>query len=176
MMIVLPTSKDMIKLAKRRAKRMPPLKNSIRNGGGNVVGCLGEIALNVLLMGELVGHECYDYDLLYRGGTKIEVKSKDTTVEPQAEFEASLNNHNTKQKCDIYAFCRVKKDLSIAWLCGMIRKQNFLNQSRFLKKGTRDGSNGYIVKADCWNMFHYDLEIPQKLVEYAIDRGFDIIE
>lgn len=176
MMIVLPTSEDMISLAKIRAKKMPRLKNSIRNGGGNVVGCLGEIALNELLLGNLVSHTVFDYDIMYRGGTKIEVKSKDTTVEPQADFEASLNNHNTKQKCDIYAFCRVKRDLSVAWLCGMIRKQNFLKQSRFLKKGTRDGSNGYIVKADCWNMYHYDLEIPVRLLEYAIEREFEVIE
>lgn len=175
MMIVLPTSKDMIKLAKIRARNMPRLKNSIRNGGGNIVGCLGEIALNELLLGDLVSHAVFDYDIMYRGGTKIEVKTKDTTVEPRADFDASVNNHNTKQKCDIYAFCRVQKDLSVAWLCGMIRKQNFLNESIFMKKGTLDPSNGYIVKADCWNMKHYELEIPQKLVEYAMEREFEVI-
>lgn len=174
-MIVLPIVEEMVVLAKRRAERVPYLNNSIRKQKGKVIGCLGEIAVNYLLGGDLVSDVSMDYDIVYRG-LKLEVKTKETTVIPQYNYEASVSDNNISQNCDVYVFCRILNDYSLGYLCGMMRREDFVNRSRYLTKGMIDGSNGFPVKGNCWNMYHYELIMPPTLLEYADNNGFDIIE
>ena len=59
--------------------------------------------------------------------------------------------------CDIYIFTRVNIEKSIGWIAGYISKQEYFSKARFLKKGQIDGSNMFIVKGDCWNLYYRDL-------------------
>jgi len=40
---------------------------------------------------------------------------------------------------------------------GYYDKKEYMKEARFLKKGQVDGSNNFVVKADCWNMLYSDL-------------------
>ena len=71
---------------------------------------------------------------------------------PQGHFECSVCDYNSKQKCDAYAFVRVKKDLSVGWLLGVKNKDNYFKESTFMKKGDIDPSNNFVVRADCYNL------------------------
>ena len=39
-----------------------------------------------------------------------------------------------------------------AWFLGIIRKEEYYDKARKLIKGQKDGSNGFIVRADCYNL------------------------
>lgn len=133
---------------------MGKLNNSITNGVGNLIGFLGEeVALKVLEAQhkDVVACNTFDYDII-ADGFHIDVKTKATTVEPLPHYSCSVASYNATQKCDYYAFVRVKKDLTEAWWCGIVSKESFYNEAVFMKKGQLDHDNKYIVKADCYNI------------------------
>jgi len=171
-MIEIPTTTEMLAQAKIKANELGHLRNSIKRGKGNLDGFVGEVAFNAIFNGEWTN--TYDYDIMYHGW-KIDVKTKLTTVVPQDNYEASVADFNTDQQCDLYAFCRVSKDHKIVWLCGIIPKGVFYKKARFLKKGQIDGSNNFVVKADCYNMYHYDMPLPQAVIDKAKNLGFNEI-
>ena len=148
-------TKSMMDKAEKRAKELGVLKNSIIRGKGNIAGFIGEqIALHCI-GGEW--QNTYEYDILTSDGRRIDVKTKQTSVKPLPEYDCSIAKYNTKQKCDFYAFVRVKRDLTIGWYLGMLGKQEYFDKARFLKKGTVDPSNNYKVQADCYNVKIEDL-------------------
>ena len=145
-----------VELAKKKAKEMGTLKNSIRKGEGNVVGFLGEI-LFARYFGGIIDNT-YDYDVIVNN-LKVDVKTKETTVKPKDHYYASVAASNTKQECDAYYFVRVKKNLSEGWLLGGELKEDFFKKAIFGKKGEKDPSShlGWRFKADCYNMEIKDL-------------------
>ena len=136
--------------AKLLAKELGTLNNSITRGEGNLAGFIGEVVVCEILEAE--HNNTYDSDLTWIDGITIDVKTKRTTVEPKDYYECSIAAYNTKQNCDLYAFCRVSSNMDTLWFLGMIPKETYFKQSRFLKKGQVDGDNNFIVKADCYNM------------------------
>lgn len=149
-------SNEMILYARDKAIELGKLNNSILNGGGNFAGFLGEVLANSYLKGSFVN--TMNYDIVLNDGTKVDVKSKQTTVIPKEDYECSVAKYNTKQECDIYLFTRIKKDLSKGWLLGWLYKKEYFEKARFLKKGEVDGSNKFTVRADCYNVFIKDLK------------------
>lgn len=144
----------MINHARRKAKEMGQLQNSITMGMGNLVGFIGEeVATYVLKQhNSNVKHiNTYDYDILV-GDMRVDVKTKSTSVAPLPHYSNSVASFNTSQKCDVYAFVRVKKDLTTSWWCGVIEKDLFFKEAVFMKKGSMDDDNKYVVKADCYNL------------------------
>tara|TARA_Y100000296_G_C4985864_1_gene162951 strand:- start:35 stop:526 length:492 start_codon:yes stop_codon:yes gene_type:complete len=138
-----------IEQAEKMSKQMGHLNNSITKGKGNIIGFLGEIIvanyLNIILK------NTYDYDLVYKN-KKIDVKSKRVTTPPKAYYECSIAALNTKQKCDLYVFTRIKNDLSAGWILGYLEKDKYLKDSKFLKKGEIDLDNNWKVITDCYNL------------------------
>nr|QPI16365.1 MAG: hypothetical protein NIOZUU157_00256 [Virus NIOZ-UU157] len=138
-----------IKLAKKMSSSMGTLNNSITKGQGNIIGFLGEIIVAEYL--NIVLSNTYDYDLIYKN-KKIDVKSKRVTTPPKDYYECSIAALNTKQKCDLYVFTRIKNDLSAGWIVGQLNKKEYLNNSKFLKKGEVDSDNNWKVLTDCYNL------------------------
>jgi hypothetical protein len=143
------TSK-LIESAKAKAKDLGKLRNSITNGKGNLVGFIGEEVALSCLGGELTN--TYDYDLILKDGTKVDVKTKSTTVAPLPHYDCSVAAYNTKQKCDAYAFVRVKKDLTKAWYLGILPKNMYFEMAERFDKGDIDPANGFKIRADCYNV------------------------
>lgn len=137
------------------------LRNSITKGGGTLTGFIAERGLTEIL--KLVGCKAsiageYNFDVRCNLKT-LEVKAKKTTVEPKKYYDNSVSNFNARQKADFYVFTRVKwedprnEDLGgTLYFCGFVPCVELKKRARFLKKGGRDGDNGYVVKADCWNL------------------------
>lgn len=148
----------MKKKAWRKAREMGKLNNSITSGDGNIAGFLGEEIANSVLGGEVTN--TYDYDIV-KDGRKYDVKTKRCTGEPKNYYDCSVAAFNTRQKCDEYVFVRienVKGKWGRAWILGHYPKEEYFKDARFLKKGQRDGDNGFKVKADCYNMAIKDLK------------------
>ena len=156
-MIEVSITELMITQAKHKAQEMGKLNNSIRNGAGNVVGFIGEqIALSIL-GGKWAN--TYDYDLITTDGTKVDVKTKQTTVEPRLHYECSVAKFNTRQKCDMYAFVRVKDTLDKGWFLGYMGHTEYFRKATYLRRGDVDPSNNFTVKADCFNLKIEELNI-----------------
>ena len=44
------------------------------------------------------------------------------------------------------------------WFLGVMQKEKYFINAKFLKAGTRDGDNGFLVKADCYNLAISELQ------------------
>ena len=106
-----------------RAKTLPLLNNSIREGKGAVVAYLGEAVVKKVLDGDI--KDTYDYDIVYGDDIKVDVKTKERTVPPRENYNCTVADFNTKQECDEYAFVSVLNDHSTAWYLGKISKKDF---------------------------------------------------
>lgn len=149
-MIEVAITPTMLVEARDKAAEMGKLHNSITSGAGNIAGFIGEAIAQQVLGGKL--DNTYDYDLVLNNGTKIDVKTKQTSVKPLDSYDCSIANLNTKQQCDYYAFVRVKNDFTVGWYLGVYEKQQYMLDAVFMKRGTIDPSNGYVVKSDCYNL------------------------
>ena len=149
-MIEIEITPEMVDKARIKAEELGTIRNSITKGKGNLVGFLGEAVANCALGGEWVN--TYDYDLVLKDGTKVDVKSKTVTSVPQGHYDCSVAALNTKQKCDAYAFVRIKKDLSAGWYLGILEKDAYLEQSVYLHAGDVDPSNNFQVRSNCYNL------------------------
>lgn len=155
-MLKLNISQDLLLKAETKAKEMGQLRNSITRGAGNLAGFVGEF-----LVADLIGAEVsntYDYDLIGIDGKKIDVKTKRTNYPPQSHYECSVAAFNTKQKCDVYSFVRVKNDFSVGWVLGFYDKKSYFEDAQFHKKGDFDPDNNFVFKADCYNIRISDLK------------------
>ena len=153
---------DWIEQATTKSKEMGKLNNSITKGDGNISGFIGEImVLSCLPEGKLLN--TYDFDIVYKD-YKLDVKTKRTTKTPRDYYDCSVASFNTKQKCSHYIFTRILNDYSKGWVLGWLPKEEYFNIARFLKKGDRDGDNGFIVKSDCYNVKINQLYNIEKLV------------
>lgn len=149
-MIEVVVTGDMLVEARDKAAEMGRLRNSIINGAGNIAGFIGEAIAQQVMGGVLAN--TYEYDLILCNGKTVDVKTKQTSVKPLETYECSIAGLNATQECDYYAFVRVKNDFSVGWFLGVYKKQQYMLDSVFLKKGTIDPDNGYVVRSDCYNL------------------------
>ena len=152
-MIEVQITEEMKKRAWKKSREMGVIHNSIMKGGGNIAGFLGEEVANVIINGTI--NNTYDYDVTSKSGIKYDVKTKRCTSAPKPFYECSVANFNTKQKCDRYAFVRVEyknRRWGRAWVLGWLEHDKYFEQAHKLTKGQTDPSNGFIVRADCYNV------------------------
>ena len=57
----------------------------------------------------------------------------------------------------MYFFTRYDERNNLLYLLGGVYQDDFFKKAKFLKKGQKDGDNGFIVKADCYNLAIKDL-------------------
>lgn len=152
-------SREDLEVAERKAEQLGGLRNSIRGGGGNVTGYLGEIAAARALRNaghEVVWADTYDYDLVADGTITIDVKTKACSGQPLGWYDASVCEANTTQRCDVYCFARVCG--MTAWIAGTMAPKEYYRRARFLREGDWDPTNQWTVKADCHNVAYEDMD------------------
>lgn len=164
--VYVPISLDMIYEALPEAIDIGILKNSIRAGGGNLVGMLGE-AIVLKAFPEAISCNTYHHDIMING-KKYEVKAKDRTVDAGPTDEGSVANYNANQKADFYIFTSIyrnkKTDLyTHGHIMGMWPCATYKDHAMFREKGWRDTRNNWVVSADCYNMEYAWLHRMRKL-------------
>jgi len=142
--------KEDLQKAEDMAKELGGLRNSITKGQGNLAGFLGEV-----VVARVTGSQhknTYDYDLVSPAGHTVDVKTKRTNYPPKDYYSCSVAGFNTRQKCDVYCFVRVKNDMSKVWILGYYPKERYFQDATFHKKGEVDPDNSFTFKADCYNL------------------------
>jgi hypothetical protein len=141
------------------------LNNSIRGKENGYVARLGEMAVAKATGGII--KNTYDYDIILENGIKIDVKTKERTVDPKPHYEVSVADFNTTQKCDAYYFVSVNtKSLpQIVSIVGWISKDDFYKKAKFWREGEIDynSENKFRFRADCYNIQIKDLN-PLKII------------
>jgi len=145
---IIPTDEQKEK-ACELAKEMGHIRNSITKGQGNFAGFIAEIIVADLLNAKRAPTK--DYDLILNDGRTVDVKTKRTTVIPKPYYDCSIAATSTHQGCDLYVFTRYMEG-GVLYILGDCSKEDYFNRARFLKRGEKDGDNGFIVKADCYNL------------------------
>ena len=140
---------QMLITARDMAVDLGRINNSILRGQGNIAGFLGEL-IAVEHMGGKIDHS-YNHDIIL-DGLLIDVKTKQTSVKPLDTYDCSIAKTSVHQKCDAYAFVRVKNDYSIGWFLGVLTKEEYFDKAIFMKQGDIDPDNNYKVRADCYNI------------------------
>lgn len=136
-----------------KSRDMGRLKNSITEGDGNFVGFAGELICQKILGGVLTN--TYDYDIVLADGRTVDSKSKKCATSPYPHYECSIADFNITQACDFLAFARIEflnGKYTRGWFLGVIKKAEYFQRARKLIKGTVDGSNGFKVRTDCYNL------------------------
>lgn len=145
----------MLELAEKKSKDMGVLKRSYLSGEGNITGFLGEIISSNILNAKIANEEKvnYNYDLVIPAtGVTIDVKTKKTKVKPLPHYECGVMDYNAKtQKCDYYAFVRIRSDYKVAWFLGVKEKYQYIREARFIPKGYLE-DNGFKAVTDNYNM------------------------
>ena len=152
-MIEIKITRWMIDNALALSEELGSLKNSIRNGFGNLAGFLGEECI-LEYFPEAERANTYQHDIYYKGYT-IEAKTKDRTGRPWPNYEVSISNHNPNQAADYYFFVsllRRGEDYTKGYLCGYMSPTEYFQKARLLKKGGVDRSNNFTVRTECWNL------------------------
>ena len=158
-MIQIKITPDIIARAKKKAATVGNLQGSITGSLSHVVGAIGEI-----IVADAIGaneSNTYDYDLV-RDGERIDVKTKRCNTRPFPHYDCSVAAHGANQNCDSYIFVRILTDTSRAWILGSIPKQDFYTKATKYKRGDIDPANGFIFKADCYNLPISELSDVQK--------------
>lgn len=143
-------SEEMRQQADAGARALGVLKNSVMHGQSNIYGKMGELISHKVLGGKFVDHR--DYDIVLPRGQTADVKTKGRAVPPQAHFDCSVSDFNTQQRCDVYVFASVLKDLSIGWVLGWYPKDAFYQEAHFYHTGDHDVRNGWVCRADSWGI------------------------
>ena len=149
MIIEIPISDDHMIRAREKASTMGILQGSITGGSSNVVGAIGEVIVADSIKAKEIN--TYDYDLV-KEGKRIDVKTKRCNTKPMPNYDCSVALHGTEQDCDTYVFVRVLSDLTRAWILGSISKPDFYKKATLYRKGDVDSNNGFVFKADCYNL------------------------
>lgn len=155
----IPNEEDIV-LCYNRSLNMGILPGSYTKGAGNMVGCLGEVAVEKYLRNaEYVGDQKFDYDFVYRK-KNIEVKSKSCGGLPKGDYSAFINGKKNKlDKNDVHFFTRIKRDLSVVYLLGWLDNNTIRQKATYRLKGDTD-PDGYTFKSAGYQLLIKDLNKP----------------
>ena len=168
LIIEIPFTEEMVESAKKKAKKMGSIKNSILKGKGNFAGFLGEEAVAAYIDAEIIsfadGEEKYGHDIL-KGDQRIEVKTKRRTVVPKPFYDVSVaatSKHQAdKRSLDLYIFASIQFDgvtPKRIWVIGQKDRDQYYQEARLIKKGEAEGNNGFRAHTDMYNLITTKLD------------------
>lgn len=152
--IHLPPCPEECKQARALAANMGRINRSIRQGEGNFVGFLGELAaVRYLSYLGAKRENTYQHDLTI-GPYRFDVKTKQRSQLPREHYQASVADYQD-QKCHalIFASVMMQDDQpQMITLCGYMSRKDFYAQSDIIRAGDVDPENGWQCSMDCRNI------------------------
>jgi hypothetical protein len=161
---------------------MQVYKGSHRKGNANFVGLVGE-KLAIAWLRKNGFDPCADNEIehdLRVGAVRIEVKTKDRTVDPLPHYEATVPQYVYEaQQPDYYLFGSLKRDPSIrtgwhrsfqfGYLVGFLSRSEFDDVKYSEERGYKP--NGANFFCDAWNCKISDLRPPTEMLDILRQEG-----
>lgn len=137
--------------------------HSIRIDGYNiVVGSLGEIIFNdTYTEAKRISNIDFQADFIWNG-KRIDVKTKDTTIDPKPYYEVTIPSYQLYNRVDYYFFYYFNRVSKTIWSIGWLPKKRFFEVARFMKKGDIEPFNNWTISEDCYIAKISDLNTPTR--------------
>lgn len=123
-------------------------------------GIVGEIVYQALFpTAQKTPNRDIPYDF-YHNGEKVDVKCKYRKVDPKDNFEASFFAYQMSgkfQTVDKYVFMSTRDHFSTVWICGYIKKREFMDRAVLWRKGQVDPRNKKVFDEDTLSVFYSEL-------------------
>lgn len=173
-------SEDIISRAEQRAKSLPIFDNSHRAHEANLVGCIGEVVFEMFLDHHKVSYQddtwSTEHDYVVAGKYSVDVKTKDRTVFPRADFDNSVPLYNHEhQRPDYYYFVSLVRDARIpandpkrfttACILGAIDQAGLEQRASRWEAGQTDPRNGTTFWTACLNVAMHDLRSNAEMID-----------
>lgn len=157
-----PTSRQ-ISRARKEAREMGTLNNSVTKGRGNFVGMLGEIMFRDYYGGKRVGHKSKTCDIVLPNKVTVDVKTQtthnaldsDCVVRVYAPWESA---DWLKTKCDVYYFIKIQRHSHLTGFIGWIYADEFVECAEFTPPGSQNPFDGRRAKSEEFSMHSSDLQ------------------
>lgn len=165
-------TEELLARAEERAKSLPIFDYSHRAYDANLVGSIGEIVFEMFLDHHGVPYRDDTWstkrDYIVGNDISVDVKTKDRTVYPRADYDNSVPMYNhDHQRPNYYYFVSLVRDPGIATddprrfiaacLLGAIDQERLETQSRRWEAGETDDRNGTKFWTSCLNVAMCDL-------------------
>jgi len=162
MLILEPTSRQ-ISRARREARKMGVLANSVTKGRGNFTGMLGEIMFHAHYGGTRVGHKSKTCDVVLDSKLTVDVKTQtthtaledDCVVRIYAPWESA---DWLKTKCDVYFFIKIQRKTHLSGFVGWMHADEFIEQAEFTPSGSQNPFDGRRARSEEFSMHSSDLQ------------------
>lgn len=168
---------QMLKRVWDESSRIQIYNGSRRGRNGNFIGLLGEKIVHSWLKENQIDCVCenqIDHDIK-SGKHRIEVKTKDRTVDPLPHYEASVPQYVYEaQAPDFYFFVSLKRDRNarrvwyrtfrVGFILGYLSREEFNRVKYSEKRGYK--SNGAYFFCDAWNCKISDLRQPAEVLKF----------
>lgn len=153
--------------AQQRASALPIFNNSHRGFKANQAGCLGEIVFEAYMKARkqnvVAELEETTHDYRLENGLTVDVKTKDRTVVPQADYDCSVPLYNhSHQKPDYFFFVSLLRERGNnsedigrykgAYICGVVSYPTMNEKGVVWEKGQTDPRNGTKFWTSCLNI------------------------
>ncbi len=176
---------ETIDAAMTRSLEVGVLKGSHRKEAANLVDSIGEIVFESFMKHHGISVEDLtdrtDIDFRLQDRFTIDVKTKDRTVLPKAEFDNSVPLYNHEhQTPDYFFFISLVRDKAVdqnspyrfthACLVGAIDKTGLDERGQVWEKDAVDPSNGTKFWTDCINVSMQDL-MPTKVIVETLKKS-----
>ena len=151
--------------ARRRAAEYPVLPGSHRGVAANEIGALGEVVAESWLARNEVRFKSVRTtrtDLVLSDNSTLEIKTKDRTVAPKLDYEASIPLYNHEhQQPDYYLFVSLERrrgqssnleNFHTAHIVGASSVRRMHEHGKVWKAGETDLDNGTTFWTDCLNI------------------------
>ena len=151
-------SEEILWLAYKRIEDIPVLNKSMRGKKANLIGSIGEVLFEKFIQDQGLsleketGADMFNHDYVVEEKFRVDVKTKDRTVEPKQHYECSVNI--SKQEPDYYYFVSLLRDkdwdsFKEGFMLGAISHKTLYKEGELWTKGDVDTRNGLRIRQDC---------------------------
>lgn len=155
---------DLLQAASARAAAVPVLRGSHRERHANLIGAIGELVVERWFINR--GCTVTSESTVWHDGVvesvRYEVKTKDRTVQPTPDFEATVPAYQYEYQIPAYymfvSLLRRGDAYTHATIVGAISRERFDACKYFVAAGPKE--NGAVFFCDAWNVRIRDLDSP----------------
>jgi hypothetical protein len=177
-------TEDILCRAEERAKALPIFDYSHRAFEANLVGSIGEVVFEMFLDRHGIPFRDVTWsterDYVVANGISVDVKTKDRTVYPRADYDNSVPIYNhDHQRPDYYYFVSLVRDagaaagdprrFKAACILGAIDQERLDRQATRWEAGQTDPRNGTTFWTACLNVGMADLRSNAEMI--ALFKG-----
>jgi hypothetical protein len=148
----IPITEDDKKLAKEWSDFSYNFKSIRKDSEKNIVANLGEMIFQRQHPGAKRISDSDRFADFEMGSQRIDVKTKERTVFVKDDYEVSVAAYQKDFNVDYYVFYSYNNQASVMEYLGWMKKDEYYEKAKLMKKGDIDKRNNWRISIDCYNV------------------------